>query len=143
MDQVVFDARATTKRNNVSRFIEFNEIKMNIGQGMRKDIFIAPHSGYYRFSFSASTADPPTWTYYTEVQVKKNWNPIFNIVDFSHEYANNLSKTWIWKMNEGDKLQFYVTKTNSDYNYLQSSKGSPIIFTGELLYRQDFPDAKP
>ena len=45
-------------------------------------------------------------------------------------------------MDKDDRVYFDIKKARY-YNFLQSSSGSPIIFTGELLYRQDFPDPRP
>ena len=45
-----------------------------------------------------------------------------------------MSKTWIWKLEKKDQVDFRIVHDYNTDNVLQSGPKIPIIFTGELLY---------
>ena len=50
---VIFNALKTNGGDAFTGNIDFNEITLNVGNGMNSDGFVAPLDGFYKFSFSA------------------------------------------------------------------------------------------
>ena len=117
--------------------IEFEDIQVNIGGGMKKDKFIAPIGGIYRFSFSANTCLDDYGNVEIEVRHSgKDKLHILHIRERSHYYNNNIAFTWLYYMAEENDMQFFVSQTP-----IRSAKKNPITFTAELIAEcEDLPD---
>ena len=132
--KVIFNARKTDGGAAFTGYINFNEIDINIGNGHDGYIFVAPISGWYKFSFFGVTGYgyPGLEPNHTMINVQKNYVVNFTIFDDNNEnyhVGNNLAVTWIWYLEKDEHVGFTVTGRT-----VQASIPSPIIFTGELIH---------
>ena len=117
--------------NNSGRPIYFDSIPVDVGGGMRRTYFEVPHSGIYRFTFSATTG---TFEHgLTVVTVKEGIDvftgKVLEIRDGNKSsLSNNMSYTWMRSLQQGVQVSFYVTE-----NYLRTYWNIPITFTAELV----------
>ena len=105
--------------------IEFNDIQVNIGDGMKNDKFVAPLNGIYRFSFNANTNK--AYDGNVEIEVRKEGTVQFFIKEQSYYYNNNVGFSWIMHMEKMNVMDLII----SGYA-ISCEKTLPITLTVEL-----------
>lgn len=130
MPKVIFNARKTNGSDAFNGDIIFNEVTLNVGNGMNPDCFVVPITGHYRLSFSAMGAYEKDGTD-TFVHVRKNGSMVFQIGDSDNEISgNNISHNWIWNLKKGEKVSFAVHSAS----YLRAWSQFPVNFNGQLVF---------
>ena len=104
--KIIFNAQKTDGGDAFTGQIIFNEVTLNVGNGMNSDGFVAPIAGFYQFSFSAM-GGLHKFGISTSASVDKNGVYQFDIADSNTDDSsdgNNISHNWIWKLNKGDEV---------------------------------------
>ena len=127
---MIFSARRRLGHANTNETITYNDVSINIGEGMNGSTgtFTVPVSGLYAFSFSALTAeaDPST-----DIEVYQNDEDQFRIVDHNKNEQKNMSNigySWYMRLEQNDKVYLKVIS-----NVLICTKSSLVWFNGHLL----------
>ena len=129
--KVIFNAQVTQGYSEVTGYLTFDEVDVNIGDAFdgSSGIFKVPISGTYKMTFSGHSANDANVS--TNLHVYKNGSIMFSIYDGNageKGNINNLSYTWIMTLVQGDEL-----KLNSG-NYLYANPSYPLTFTGQLIH---------
>ena len=122
---MIFNAQITEGFSSVTGNLIFDQVDVNIGEAFKASsgVFEVPISGIYRMTFSGQTAFISSACYVGVY--KKDGSRMLTIFDENNAYgANNLSYTWIVKLDEGDELKLYTE------NYLFAAN----TFTEELIH---------
>jgi len=130
--KIIFNAKKTDGGHAFNGKITFNQITLNVGNGMTSDGFVAPIAGHYKMSFSAM-GGIHKYGINTYVEVYKNGSVelwIGHRNNAKENDGNNISYDWIWKLNKGDKVTFRVPSTS----YLRARSDVPLNFNGELVF---------
>ena len=131
--KIIFNAQKTDGGDAFTGQIIFNEVTLNVGNGMNNDGFVAPIAGFYQFSFSAM-GGLDKFGINTSASVDKNGRYQFDIADSNNDESsdgNNISYNWIWKLNKGDKVSF---RASYQASYLRAVTHSPVNFNGQLVF---------
>ena len=127
----VFFTFAKTDGVNFEGNIIFNFEYLNIGDGfdLENGVVTVKNPGVYRFTFSGQSG---FWLYEDiDVEIKKNDHPFIYIGDKNVAgEGNNISYVWMMELNQGDTVALHST------GHLYVSSFHPLIFTGELIYKQ-------
>ena len=127
---VIFNAQKTKGMNEVTGYLTFDQVDVNIGDAFdgSSGIFKVPISGTYKMTFSGQSAYVKIDT--TSLRVYKNGSIIFSIYDSNEAEkadGNNVSYIWMMTLVQGDELKL------SSANYLSASIVYPLTFTGQLI----------
>ena len=127
----VFFAVTKTGGGNFEGAITFNNKDLDIGDGFDWDsgVVTVKNPGVYRFTFSG-TSDFGLYDG-TLIDVLKNDDSFFFFGDQNVKgEGNNLSYVWMMELNQGDTVALHST------GHLFVNGWYPLIFTGELIYKQ-------
>ena len=124
--KVIFSGRITEIGAVGPKSLTFNRVDVNIGEAFDGSIFTAPISGIYKMTFSGQSG------FQIEIVVENNNKRVFHIIDGKKvEYSmhlNNVSYTWMMKLDEGDRVKLRST------NNLLATPKFPLTFTAELIH---------
>ena len=98
--KIIFNAQKTDGGDAFTGQIIFNEVTLNVGNGMNSDGsgFVAPIAGFYQFSFSAM-GGLDKFGINTSASVDKNGVYQFDIADSNTDDSsdgNNISHNWTY-----------------------------------------------
>jgi len=124
----IFSAYYDSPQDIISgKYITFDAFHVNIGDNfdLSSGEYVAPTDGIYEFSFSGEGLGGGT---------NCNIEVWINDSRDKHEFAtlssndSNIASTWIFKLNNGDKVRLYVEEGT-----LHTDTNSHRIFSGQLL----------
>ena len=129
--KVFFAVTQTQGLDNIKGDLTFDNKDIDIGDGFdwESGVVTVKNSGVYRFTFSG-TSDFGVHDG-TLIDVLKNDDSFFYFGDQNVEgEGNNLSYVWMMELNQGDTVALHST------GHLFVNGWYPLIFTGELIYKQ-------
>ena len=115
--------------------INFNQVTLNVGNGMSSEGFVAPMAGHYKMYFLARGESWYSGGSNTYVLISKNGQFEFNIGhsnDGKLRYGNNVSDGWIIFLKKGDKVTLQVDRGSN----IRADSWWPVNFNGELVFAE-------